>query len=126
MRRILVTAGATMTTLLLTAGPALAHECYNASRSDTGNTHAAAGQGLSSFDELLNDLCPAGDTLVMDAVAATGFDTDGVLVNIHTVMGGGAAAQGLKTTDGHDIDYLPGELTAAIGAAFGACFGPPA
>jgi hypothetical protein len=123
LRRTLVTMGAALMALMLSAAPALAHECYNASRSDNGNAHAAAGQALSSFDELLADLCPAGDALVLDAVDTTDFDTDGVLVNVNTVMGGGALAQGHKTTDGHDIDYLPAPVTAAIGQAFGACFG---
>lgn len=123
LRRILVASGAAAVTILLTTGPAMAHECYNASRSDTGNAHAANGQGLSSFDELLGALCDEGDALVLAAVADTGFDTEGVLVNVNAVMGGGALENGNKSTDGSDIDYLPGQVTGAIGAAFGTCFG---
>lgn len=123
MRRTLITTGATLAALALTAAPALAHECYNAQRSDTGNAHAVNGQGLSSFDELLGELCDAGDAHVIAAVQASGFDTDGVLVNVNALMGGGAKEQGLKTTDGHDIDYLPDALTQAIGESFGICFG---
>jgi hypothetical protein len=123
MRRVLVSTGAAMMAVLLSSAPALAHECYNASRSAVGNAHAEAGQGLSSIDELYMVLCPAGAEMIQDAVAETGFVTDGVLVNVNAVMGGGAAEKGLKTTDGHDIDYLPTEVTGAIGQAFGACFG---
>ena len=123
MRRTMMTAGAALTALFLSAAPALAHECYNTQRSDQGDTHAEAGQGLSSFDELLDELCPEGDAIVLAARDSSGFDTDGVLVNVNAVMGGGALQNGHKTTDGHDIDYLPPELTAAIGQSFGTCFG---
>jgi hypothetical protein len=109
--------------VVLMATPALAHECFNASRSDTGNANAVNGQALVSYEELLGLLCPAGAALVETAVAETGFDTEGVLVNSNALMGGGAHHNGLKTTDGHDIDYLPEEVSAAIGQAFGVCFG---
>ena len=123
LRRILVASGATVVAIVLSTGPAMAHECYNASRSDTGNAHAVNGQGLSSFEELLGALCDQGDALVMAAVEDTEFDTEGVLVNVNAVMGGGAHHNGNKTTDGSDIDYLPPQLTEAIGQSFGICFG---
>ena len=107
-----------MALLVVSATGASAHECYNASRSETGNVHAAGGQALSSYDELLDVLCPAGDAIVEAAVAAHDFDTDGILVNTNALMGAGKQA-----TDGHAIDYLPDWFSASIGAAFGTCFG---
>jgi len=109
-----------MTTALLMLGTtgAFAHECYNASRSTMGNANAVHGQAMVSYDELLGLLCPAGDAIVMAAVAANSFDTDGILVNSNALMGGGNAV-----TDGRGIDYLPSWFSASIGAAFGTCFG---
>jgi hypothetical protein len=104
--------------VILSTTGASAHECYNASRSATGNANAVNGQGLSSYGELLDELCPAGDAIVEAAVAANDFDTDGILVNVNALMGAGK-----QETDGHAIDYLPGWFSQSIGAAFGACFG---
>lgn len=125
IRRTLIVIGAALLALALAATAAFAHECYNASRSDTGNANAEKGQALSSFDELLDELCPEGDAIVQSWVDDNDFDTEGILVNVNALMGGGAAHQGKKTTDGHDIDYLPDGLSAAIGQAFGTCFGGP-
>lgn len=118
IRRLSTLVATTMALLILGATGASAHECYNASRSDTGNAHAVNGQALVSYDELLTLLCPAGAAIVDAAVTANAFDTDGILVNANTVMGGGKAA-----TDGRAIDYLPAWFTESIGAAFGTCFG---
>ena len=118
IRRGITLVGTTTALLVLSATGAAAHECYNASRSDTGNEHAVNGQGLSSYDELLDVLCPAGDAIVEAAVAANDFDTDGILVNTNALMGAGKQA-----TDGHAIDYLPAWFSQSIGAAFGTCFG---
>ena len=62
-------------------------------------------------------LCPAGDTIVQTAVTSHSFDTTGILVNTHALMGAGK-----QETDGHAIDYLPAWFSQSIGAAFGACF----
>ena len=117
-RRLITLVGTTTALVMLGATGASAHECYNASRSDTGNAHAVNGQGLSSYGELLDLLCPAGEAIVEAAVAANAFDTDGILVNTHALMGAGRQA-----TDGRAIDYLPDWFSASIGAAFGTCFG---
>lgn len=69
-------------------------------------------------------LCPAGDAIVGDWVSTNNFATDGILIQVNAVMGGGAHDQGKKATDGRDIDYLPADFLAAIGAAFGTCFAP--
>jgi len=118
MTRRLITLVAATTALLMTGTTgALAHECYNASRSATGTAHAVNGQALVSYDELLGELCPAGAAIVAAAVTAHAFDTDGILVNSNALMGAGKQA-----TDGHAIDYLPPWFSESIGAAFGTCF----
>lgn len=115
-RRGITLVGTTAALLMLSATGAAAHECYNASRSATGNAHAVNGQALVSYDELLVLLCPAGAQVVEDAVDAHDFDTDGILVNPNALMGAGKQA-----TDGHAIDYLPGWFSESIGIAFGTC-----
>jgi len=119
MRRLTTLVATTVALLIVTATGAAAHECYNASRSDTGNANAVNGQGLVSYDELLEELCPAGDAIVEAAVAANDFDTEGILVSPNALMGNHA-----QETDGRAIDYLPGWLSESIGAAFGTCFAP--
>ena len=118
IRRGVTLLGTTIALLLLSATGASAHECYNASRSATGNANAVNGQALVSYDELLGLLCPAGAAIVEAAVTANEFDTDGILVNSNALMGAGKQA-----TDGHAIDYLPGWFSESIGIAFGTCFG---
>ena len=117
-RRLITLVGTITALLMLSVTGASAHECYNASRSATGNANAVNGQALVSYDELLALLCPAGAAIVEAAVTANAFDTDGILVNSNALMGAGKHA-----TDGHAIDYLPGWLSESIGAAFGTCFG---
>jgi len=117
-RRATTLTGTTIALLMLGATGASAHECYNASRSETGNAHAVNGQALVSYGELLDLLCPTGAAGVEAAVTANSFDTDGILVNANALMGGGKQA-----TDGRAIDYLPGWFSESIGIAFGTCFG---
>ena len=117
-RRLITMVGTITALMILSATGAAAHECYNASRSAAGNANAVNGQALVSYDELLGLLCPDGAAMVEAAVAQANYDTDGVLVNSHALMGGGKAE-----TDGRAIDYLPSGVSAAIGAAFGTCFG---
>jgi len=117
MRRATTLVGMTTALLMLSATGAAAHECYNASRSATGNANAVNGQALVSYDELLDLLCPAGAAIVDEAVTDNGFDTDGILVNSNALMGAGKHA-----TDGRAIDYLPGWFSDSIGVAFGTCF----
>lgn len=117
IRRLTQLTATTAAAVLLSATGAAAHECYNASRSDTGNANAVNGQALYSYDELLDLLCPAGAAIVEDGVTSHQFDTDGILINAHALMGGGN-----HETDGRAIDYLPGWFSESIGMAFGACF----
>jgi hypothetical protein len=111
--------------LVLAATPAFGHECYNASRSATGNANAEKGVALSSYDELLTELCPEGAAIVQAWVSENNFATDGILVQVNALMGGGAHHNGNKPTDGHDIDYLPAGFSEAVGTAFFTCFAPP-
>ena len=117
-RRLIALVGTTTALLMLGTTGAFAHECYNASRSATGNANAVNGQALVSYDELLGLLCPAGADIVEAAVTANAFDADGILVNSNALMGAGKQA-----TDGQAIDYLPPWFSESIGAAFGTCFG---
>lgn len=116
--RLITLVGTTAALMMVGVSGASAHECYNASRSDTGNANAVNGQALVSYDELLELLCPEGDAIVETAVAANAFDTEGILVNSNALMGAGK-----QETDGQAIDYLPDWFSASIGAAFGTCFG---
>ena len=127
IRRAMTVLGTTVVAMSLASTAAFAHECYNASRSDTGNANAENGRALSSIEELLNDeLCTDGAEIVSGWLDSNPeFEPDGILVQINALMGGGAHRKGMKATDGHDIDYLPEGLTMAIGAAFGTCFPPP-
>lgn len=117
IRRGVTVVGTSVTLLVMGTTGAWAHECYNASRSSTGNAHAVNGQALVSYGELLDLLCPAGADIVEAAVTAHAFDTDGILVNANALMGAGKQA-----TDGHAIDYLPGWFSESVGIAFGTCF----
>ncbi len=117
IRRVTTMTGTTLALMMLSATAASAHECYNASRSDSGNEHAVNGQALVSYDELLDLLCAEGDALVMTAVTTHGFDTGGILVNEKALMGAGKQA-----TDGRAIDYIPDWLSMSIDTAFGTCF----
>lgn len=122
VRRAVTVFGSTVVAVSLASSAAFAHECYNASRSATGNANAENGQALVSFDEVLEELCREGDTIALAWVEENDFDTDGILVQINAVMGGGAHDNGNKATDGQDIDYLPQGLIDAIDTAFVTCF----
>jgi hypothetical protein len=127
---------------VLAAGPVAAHECYNASRSDTGNQQIAAhSPAYDTFDESAIGfftfglgLCPAGAQYLLDqvhiaaALPDSGIDLNWVVSN-RTVQAGGIdhspsarAAQNL--TNGTGIDHLA--ENAALGAVIGANIGTAA
>jgi hypothetical protein len=127
-----------MAAVLLVAGPAAAHECYNASRSDTGNQQLAAhSPSYSTFDETALGfftapdglgLCPAGAQYLLDQVHVaaaqpdSGLDLNWVISN-RTVQAGGidnspSARAQANLTDGKGIDHLA--ENAALGAVIGA------
>ena len=128
--------------VVLAAGPVAAHECYNASRSDTGNQQIAAhSPAYDTFDETAIGfftfglgLCPAGAQYLLDqvhiaaALPDSGIDLNWVVSN-RTVQAGGIdhapsarAAQNL--TNGTGIDHLA--ENAALGAVIGANMGTAA
>lgn len=122
MRRRLVTlVGTTLTILALTASSALAHYCYNTSRSDRGNEAVRAHSDVFvTVDELIDMLpefipvlCPAGVEYLHAWAAESGLSDN--LVHTRAVMAGGAEGRPV-TFDGSGIDHLPdGPLETAIG-----------
>lgn len=125
MRRRLVTlVGTTLTILALTASSALAHYCYNASRSDRGNEAAGAhstvfvtvGELIDMLPEFTG-LCPDGVEYLHAWAAEEGLADR--LVHTRAVMAGGAEGSTVSL-DGQGVDHLP---DGALGAAFGECTG---
>jgi hypothetical protein len=137
-RKLAISVTGALAAVLLAAGPAAAHECYNASRSDTGNQQIAAhSPSYVTFDESALGfftapeglgLCPTGAQYLLDQVHAaaalpgSGIDINWV-VSIRALQAGGidhspsANAQG-NLTNGTGIDHLA--ENAALGAVIGA------
>jgi hypothetical protein len=128
MRKFLATASIAGLALLVTATPALAHECYNASRSQKGNEQIAAhskafvpfsavAMGFFTDPEGLG-LCEDGAAFLLGEIEASDFDTS-VVVSIKALQASGAAKNASQTlVDGKGIDHLGAnpELGALIGA----------
>jgi hypothetical protein len=134
-------------TVALMATPAFAHECYNASRSDTGNIQIGAhSPAFNTLDEVAMGfftapapdglgLCPAGAQYLLDQLHAAAaqpgstIDTTWVVSN-RTVQASGldnspnARAQ-QNLSNGTGIDHLGenAEIGAIIGANIGAAIG---
>ena len=131
--------------VVLAAGPVAAHECYNASRSDTGNQQIAAhSPSYDTFDETAMGfftfglgLCPAGAQYLLDqvhvaaALPDSGIDLNWVVSN-RSVQAGGidhapSARAGQNLTNGAGIDHLAENaalsavIEANIGTAAGMC-----
>jgi hypothetical protein len=125
--RKVVTAGATATAALaLTGGAALAHECYNASRSDQGNAAAAKSQALVSAEEALSLFCGLDaeeSAIVLAQLEEQGFET-GFLINSRALMAGGLEKNGKggeKLHDGQAIDHLGEDFFGALVALAPSC-----
>ncbi len=137
-RKFAISVTGALAAVLLVAGPAAAHECYNASRSDTGNQQIAAhSPSYETFDESAMGfftspgglgLCPAGAQYLLDQVHAaaalpgSGIDVNWVVSNRSVQAGGidhspSARAQG-NLANGAGIDHLA--ENAALGAVIGA------
>ena len=118
--------------VVLAAGPVAAHECYNASRSDTGNQQIAAhSPSYDTFDESAMgfftfglELCPAGAQYLLDQVHAaaalpdSGIDVNWVVSNRSLQAGGIDRSPSDRAhatlTDGKGIDHLEeSSITAA-------------
>jgi hypothetical protein len=130
--------------VVLAAGPAAAHECYNASRSDNGNQQIAAhSPAFNTFDEVAMGfftdpsglgLCPAGAQFMLAQVHAaaalpgSGIDLNWVVSNRSLQAGGLESASNPRAqenlSNGTGIDHL-GE-NPALGAVIGANIGTAA
>jgi hypothetical protein len=138
LRKLALSATGALAALILVAGPAAAHECYNASRSATGNKQIAAhSPSFWTFDETALGffsspdglgLCPAGAQYLLDQVHAaaalpgSGIDLTWVVSN-RTVQAGGidhapSERAAANLTNGTGIDHLA--ENAALGAVIGA------
>ena len=132
--------------VVFAAGPAAAHECYNASRSDAGNQQIAAhSPAFITFDESALGfftapqpdglgLCPAGAQYLLNQIHAaaalpdSGIDLNWVVSNRSLQAGGLDNASNPRAqenlSNGTGIDHLA--ENAALGAAIGANIGAAA
>ena len=137
IRRIATTAGATAAIVGLTAGPALAHECFVASRSAQGNAavgaHSAAWQEVS-LDTILTQYIgvPTNVATCVEANAAQfGIPSTFVFGDKQAQGQGGVIAEnnpnmvaGRLADNGKGIDHAEDAYGPAIGAAIGYCSAP--
>jgi hypothetical protein len=133
LKRVFVVATATVMLLLIATGPALAHFCYNASRSEQGNRGAAASQGWFTLEQLLTEfgLCPEGIDHFLDNVAGTGLPPD-VVIHGRAVLANGRLRNPNvdkligKSINGKGIDHLIAvdwnEVDNLLDDAFALCF----
>jgi len=132
IKKLLAATGIGVTAVMLTAGSTWAYECYNTSRSDTGNANGAKGQAMASLEEILGGefgLCQDGIDHIVDGLEAEGFDGD-ALINFRAMMAGGLERNGNGEEllhDGQGIDHLSEDFfelaDQLIGEAFGICGG---
>ncbi len=139
LRKFPVSVVGAVAVVVLVAAPAAAHECYNASRSTTGNQQIAAhSPAYDTFDETALGfftfglgLCPTGAQYLLDQVHAaaalpgSGIDLAWVVSNRTTQAGGidhsPSARAGENLMDGKGIDHLA--ENAALGEVIGANIG---
>jgi hypothetical protein len=127
-RRTAIVATAVALLLVLTAGSALAHFCFNASRSDRGNEAAAGSPTWLSVEELLRDefrLCNAGVRHVLDGIEAAGFPRN-LLIHGRTVMAQGRLGKHQHlSVNRKGVDHLTNRdfvlFERLVGEAFGIC-----
>ena len=121
MRKLGFVGATVIATVVLTASSAFAFECYNANRSAQGNAAAAGANGFFTIEDALinfEGLCPAGAQVVIDGLAAAGFETD-LLINAHALMAGGLekSDKGEELlADGQGIDHLSDEFFETVGS----------
>ena len=114
--------------LVLTASSALAHFCFNASRSDRGNQAASKSPAWSSIEEILRDefqLCNAGVRHVQSGIAAAGFPRN-LLIHQRTIMAQGRLGRHQHlSVNRKGVDHLTeGDFVLfeqLVGEAFGIC-----
>ena len=103
---------ATLTALLVTAGPASAHFCYKNNLTPQAAAGMANSQGFASFGELafeFTGLCPAGIEVLADAAGVT----TATPIHARAVMAGGTLRNG--NSNNPAISHLDFD---AIDAAF--------
>jgi len=133
-RRVCVVAAGSAFALAAMAGPAAAHECFNASRSAKGNASVAAHSAAwvqVSLDTVLTEFIgvpqPIADCVEAHA-ADFGLPTSFVFGGKQAVGQGGViaennpnmSAKGLSS-NGKGIDHGEDVYGDAIGAAIGSC-----
>jgi hypothetical protein len=125
--RFLTVLPAAATALVLGAGTASAHECFNASRSQQGNQAAGThSQAWTTLDSLARSFLPAEQAdCVLGELAAAGISTT-TAVHVKGANGqDGVIAEhnphDEKHGDGSGIDHLFDAYGPAFGAAFAAC-----
>lgn len=132
--RLSVAAGGAVVALVMMAGPAFAHECFVANRSEQGNAavaaHSAAWSGVS-LDTILTQFIgvpqPVADCVVAHA-ADFGIPTSFVFGdkqavgqdNVIAEKNPNMSAKGLSS-DGKGIDHAQEAYGPAIEAAIGFC-----
>jgi hypothetical protein len=138
MRKFLASAAIAGLALIVTATPALAHECYNASRSAKGNEQIAAhSNAFVPFDAVAFGffvdpgglgLCAPGAVYLLEQIEASDFDTS-IVVSIKALQSGGVGNSpsdraAANLSNGKGIDHLEfnEELGALIGANIDAAF----
>jgi hypothetical protein len=129
-RRVL-TLVSIVTGLMMVAGPAFAHFCYIADRSEQGNRGAANSQAWVSIEHILVDeigLCDAGLDYFDEVYLAPRGLTPATLLHGRALLA--APHFGTpKMSDGRGVDHLFNseqdliELDEAIEGAFEVCFG---
>ena len=126
-RTAIVAIGAALL-LVLTASSALAHFCFNASRSDRGNQEAAKSSAWLSIEEILRDefqLCNAGVRHVQSGIAAAGFPRN-LLIHERTIMAQGRLGRHQHlSVNRRGVDHLTQSdfilFEGLVGEAFGIC-----
>lgn len=120
MKRLLTGAVAGVLALLLMGGPAYAHFCTNASRSEQGNEQVAANsKGWLSLDDFLRFAGVCEDGVAHVVAGFEGTEWEDLAIHGRTVM-----AQGLYhgdtglLHDGRGIDHLTEEDFVEIEALF--------
>jgi hypothetical protein len=121
-RRLITTSVAAGAAVVLAAGPAAAHFCYNTKLTPEAMQGMANSQAFASFGDLaaeITGLCPAGVQVLADA-AQVSLDQP---IHLKAVMAGGT----LKKADGGGtpaISHLDFEaIDAAFPDAIAACGG---
>lgn len=123
MRRIGMTLAATAAVTALSATPALAHECFNASRSAQGNasaTHSSRWVNVSVVGFANSpDFPPGVDPQCFIEHWLDGGGPESFTVRSDKTLGAGSSNPNLG--NGRGIDHIEDAYGALFGSALGAC-----